>query len=247
MSRPGKIVCVGRNYVEHARELGNEMPKEPLLFFKPSSSVIGSGDVIVLPPQSSQVEFEGEIGVIIGKKIFHATEAEARAAIDGIAAVNDVTARDLQKTDELDRILDRLSSINAKRATARPIFVKVAPDLADDDAHRCAEVAVQTGCKGLVVSNTTVSREHLVEKAPEGPGGVSGAPLFRRSTELLKSLAAAHASLTFVGVGGVEDAATARAKLDAGAALVQTYTGFVYGGPSWVRRRHASAGGHGKP
>ena len=99
MSRPGKIVCVGRNYVEHARELGNEMPKEPLLFFKPSSSVIGSGDVIVLPPQSSQVEFEGEIGVIIGKKIFHATEAEARAAIDGIAAVNDVTARDLQKTD----------------------------------------------------------------------------------------------------------------------------------------------------
>jgi 2-keto-4-pentenoate hydratase/2-oxohepta-3-ene-1,7-dioic acid hydratase in catechol pathway len=99
VSRPGKIVCVGRNYLEHARELGNEVPKEPLLFFKPTSSVIGSGDAIVLPSQSSQVEFEGEIGVIIGKKIFHASEAEARAAIDGIAAVNDVTARDLQKTD----------------------------------------------------------------------------------------------------------------------------------------------------
>jgi 2-keto-4-pentenoate hydratase/2-oxohepta-3-ene-1,7-dioic acid hydratase in catechol pathway len=97
--RPGKIVCVGRNYIEHARELGNEVPKEPLLFLKPPSSVIASGDTIVLPPQSSQIEFEGEIGVLIGRRIRHASEAEARAAIDGIAAVNDVTARDLQKTD----------------------------------------------------------------------------------------------------------------------------------------------------
>lgn len=99
MSRPGKIVCVGRNYLEHARELGNEVPKEPLLFLKPPSSVIGSGDTIVIPPQSSQVEFEGEIGVLIGKQLRHASEADARAAIGGIAAVNDVTARDLQKTD----------------------------------------------------------------------------------------------------------------------------------------------------
>jgi 2-keto-4-pentenoate hydratase/2-oxohepta-3-ene-1,7-dioic acid hydratase in catechol pathway len=99
VTRPGKIVCVGRNYLEHAKELGNEVPKEPLLFLKPPSSVIGSGDGIVLPPQSGQVEYEGEIGVMIGKKIFHASEAEARAAISGICAVNDVTARDLQKTD----------------------------------------------------------------------------------------------------------------------------------------------------
>ncbi len=99
MIRPGKIVCVGRNYLEHARELGNEVPKEPLLFLKPPSSVIGANGVIVLPPQSKQVEYEGEIGIIIGTKISHATEEEARAAIGGIAAVNDVTARDLQKTD----------------------------------------------------------------------------------------------------------------------------------------------------
>jgi len=97
--RPGKIVCVGRNYLEHAKELGNEVPKEPLLFLKPASSVIGMNEVIVLPPQSKQVEYEGEIGIRIGKRIFHASEAEARAAIGGILAVNDVTARDLQKTD----------------------------------------------------------------------------------------------------------------------------------------------------
>lgn len=99
MIRPGKIVCVGRNYLEHAKELGNEVPKEPLLFLKPPSSVIGMNDTIVLPPQSKQVEYEGEIGIRIGKRIFHASEAEARTAIDGILAVNDVTARDLQKTD----------------------------------------------------------------------------------------------------------------------------------------------------
>jgi 2-keto-4-pentenoate hydratase/2-oxohepta-3-ene-1,7-dioic acid hydratase in catechol pathway len=99
VSRPGKIVCVGRNYLEHAKELGNEVPKEPLLFLKPPSSVIGMNDAIVLPAQSRQVEYEGEIGIRIAKKIFRASEAEARAAIGGVVAVNDVTARDLQKSD----------------------------------------------------------------------------------------------------------------------------------------------------
>ncbi|MGE5727420.1 MAG: fumarylacetoacetate hydrolase family protein [Gemmatimonas sp.] len=99
MKRPGKIVCVGRNYLEHAKELGNEVPKEPLLFLKPPSSVIGTNDTIVLPTQSTQVEYEGEIGIRVAKRIFRASEAEARAAIGGVVAVNDVTARDLQKTD----------------------------------------------------------------------------------------------------------------------------------------------------
>ncbi|MBK5186961.1 MAG: fumarylacetoacetate hydrolase family protein [Gemmatimonadaceae bacterium] len=99
MIRPGKIVCVGRNYIEHAKELGNEVPKEPLLFLKPPSSVIGMNEAIVLPTQSTQVEYEGEIGIVIGTRIFRASEDEARAAIGGIVAVNDVTARDLQKSD----------------------------------------------------------------------------------------------------------------------------------------------------
>lgn len=97
--RPGKIVCVGRNYVEHAKELGNEVPKAPLIFLKPPSSVIAGGEPIRLPSASQQIEFEGEIGVVIGKKLTRASEADARGAIRGIVAVNDVTARDLQKTD----------------------------------------------------------------------------------------------------------------------------------------------------
>ena len=99
MTRPGKIVCVGRNYLEHAKELGNDVPTEPLIFLKPPSSVIGEGAPIVLPPVSSQVEFEGEIGIVIGRSLTHATEAEAIRGIRGVAAVNDVTARDLQKKD----------------------------------------------------------------------------------------------------------------------------------------------------
>lgn len=97
--RPSKIVCVGRNYLEHARELGNELPKEPLIFLKPPSSVIRDGDSIVLPEQSRQVEHEGEIGVVLGSRLRRATPDAAERAIRGVVAANDVTARDLQRSD----------------------------------------------------------------------------------------------------------------------------------------------------
>jgi 2-keto-4-pentenoate hydratase/2-oxohepta-3-ene-1,7-dioic acid hydratase in catechol pathway len=97
--RPSKIVCVGRNYLEHARELGNEVPAEPLIFLKPPSSLIDGGESIVLPPQSEQVEFEGEIGVVIGQRLRHCSEDDAVAGIAAVVAVNDVTARDLQRKD----------------------------------------------------------------------------------------------------------------------------------------------------
>ncbi|HZE09340.1 MAG TPA: fumarylacetoacetate hydrolase family protein, partial [Gemmatimonadaceae bacterium] len=97
--RPGKIVCVGRNYRDHAKELGNEVPKEPLLFLKPPSSVVWNGQAVKLPAASSKVEHEGEIGVVIGKTLAWVSEKDAAAGIRGIIAVNDVTARDLQKSD----------------------------------------------------------------------------------------------------------------------------------------------------
>jgi 2-keto-4-pentenoate hydratase/2-oxohepta-3-ene-1,7-dioic acid hydratase in catechol pathway len=97
--RPSKIVCVGRNYLEHARELGNDVPAEPLIFLKPPSSLIDGGESIILPPQSEQVEFEGEIGIVVGRRLRHASEDEGVNAIAAIVAVNDVTARDLQRKD----------------------------------------------------------------------------------------------------------------------------------------------------
>lgn len=97
---PSKIVCVGRNYREHAAELGNKMPDAPLLFLKPPSAVIGHGDNIELPPESQQVEHEGELGVVIGRKARRINENEDPLEyVLGYACVNDVTARDLQRKD----------------------------------------------------------------------------------------------------------------------------------------------------
>jgi 2-keto-4-pentenoate hydratase/2-oxohepta-3-ene-1,7-dioic acid hydratase in catechol pathway len=96
---PGKIVCVGRNYVEHAKELGNEVPKVPLIFLKPPSAVINPGDAIVLPLQSQQVEHEAELGVVMGRRGHGITAEKARDFILGYTIGNDVTARDLQRSD----------------------------------------------------------------------------------------------------------------------------------------------------
>lgn len=92
-------MCVGRNYREHAKEMGNEVPTTPLVFIKPASSVIASGDAIVLPADAGRVDFEGEIGVVIGRTLRKASPAECAAAVRGVVAVNDVSARDLQKSD----------------------------------------------------------------------------------------------------------------------------------------------------
>lgn len=97
---PSKIVCVGRNYRDHARELGNEVPSDVLIFLKPPSSIIGPGDAIMIPSISQRVDFEGELGVIISRQCRNLGEREqARSYIRGYVCANDVTARDLQKTD----------------------------------------------------------------------------------------------------------------------------------------------------
>jgi 2-keto-4-pentenoate hydratase/2-oxohepta-3-ene-1,7-dioic acid hydratase in catechol pathway len=97
---PSKIVCVGRNYAEHAAELGNSVPKEPLLFLKAPSSLIRNGDSITIPPQSDQIEHEGELAVVIGRKckdLYYSDDPFA--FVFGYACLNDVTARDIQRSD----------------------------------------------------------------------------------------------------------------------------------------------------
>lgn len=96
---PTKIVCVGRNYVAHAKELGNEVPSEPLIFLKPPSSLIAHGDPIVYPAISQNVNFEGELGVVIGKRARNVRREDALAYISGYTCLNDVTARDIQRKD----------------------------------------------------------------------------------------------------------------------------------------------------
>lgn len=96
---PGKVVGIGRNYREHARELGNPVPAEPVLFLKSPGAVIGPAAPIVLPPESARVEHEGEIAVVVGRRLSRASEADAARAVLGVTAACDVTARDLQRRD----------------------------------------------------------------------------------------------------------------------------------------------------
>lgn len=96
---PSKIVCVGRNYADHAKEFNNPAPIEPLIFLKPPSSLIGSGGAIVLPKASERVDYEGELGVVVSQRARHVKRADAPAYILGYTCVNDVSARDFQRKD----------------------------------------------------------------------------------------------------------------------------------------------------
>jgi dihydroorotate dehydrogenase len=167
---------------------------------------------------------------------FVAVQDVADYVVINVSSPNTPGLRDLQKTTELRAILEPLQARNDQREKPVPMLVKVAPDLAIADAHACVLLAIELKLSGVVVSNTTLSREGLRGPVPEGSGGVSGRPLYDKSTAMLRNLALQHSSkIDFVGVGGVEDATTFHGKLDAGAVLAQAYTGFIYGGPHFVR------------
>ena len=143
---PSKIVCVGRNYVEHAKELGNEVPTEPLLFLKPPSSLIGNGDSIVYPKLSQRVDFEGELGVIIGKRARHVKKEDAFDYILGYTCVNDITARDIQKKDG-----------QWTRGKGFDTFCSVGPRLILRDALDLKSVRVKTLLNGSVKQDAPIT------------------------------------------------------------------------------------------
>lgn len=135
--QPSKIVCVGRNYQDHAAELGNEVPAEPLIFLKPPSSILAPGQNIVRPKMSQRVDFEGELGVVIARACRNLDERhDVRPYILGYTCVNDVTARDLQKKDE-----------QWTRAKGFDSFCPVGP-LVNDEVDPWAGVGVQTRVNG---------------------------------------------------------------------------------------------------
>lgn len=99
LPHPSKILCVGRNYLDHARELGNEAPAEPLFFFKPPSALVADGDPILLPPGAGRVDFEGEVAFVVGRRTRGIPASEGWAALSHVLPMNDVTARELQRQD----------------------------------------------------------------------------------------------------------------------------------------------------
>ncbi len=190
------------------------------------------------------------LGVNLGKsKVTPAEQAAAdyQASFERLGALADYVVvnisspntpglRDLQTVDEVRRIVDAIQGPNQRLPQPRPLLVKLAPDLADGDAIDCARAALEAGCAGLILTNTTIRFEGLKSPTTGLSGGLSGRPLFARSTRLLKTVReAVGPDPVLIGVGGIMDPLGARAKLAAGADLIQVYTGLIYGGPGWVR------------
>jgi 2-keto-4-pentenoate hydratase/2-oxohepta-3-ene-1,7-dioic acid hydratase in catechol pathway len=135
---PSKIICVGRNYRDHAKELGNEVSAEPLLFFKPLSSLLAPGGVVRMPAASERVDFEGELAVVIARRVRNLKEDEWRTAVRGYTLANDVTARDLQKKDG-----------QWTRAKGFDTFCPVGP-LVSDEVDPGAGLTIETRVNGEV-------------------------------------------------------------------------------------------------
>jgi dihydroorotate dehydrogenase len=151
-----------------------------------------------------------------------------------ISSPNTPGLRDLQGGEYLRHLLTTLMAENSRlavknRVTQRPLLVKIAPDLTWDELDEILDSTQAAGVDGIIATNTTVDRSRLSSPLPE-EGGVSGRPLQQRSTELITYIAR-HSPLPVIGVGGIHDAASAREKLDAGASLIQLYTGLIYQGP----------------
>lgn len=154
-----------------------------------------------------------------------------------LSSPNTPGLRDLQRVDEVSRIVDAIQGSNQALARPRPLLLKLAPDLADEDAIACARAALDAGCAGLILTNTTIRFDGLTSSTEGMSGGLSGRPLLGRSTELLALVRqAVGPDPVLIGVGGIMDPAGALAKLAAGADLIQVYTGLIYQGPAFVRR-----------
>jgi dihydroorotate dehydrogenase len=154
-----------------------------------------------------------------------------------VSSPNTPGLRALQEKEPLMHILNTLQQRNAKGGLSRPILLKIAPDLTDDQLNDIVEIVQQTGIAGVIATNTTINREGLAspQTVLNEAGGLSGKPLTSRSTEVIRYLSKkSNGSFPIIGVGGIHSAKDAQEKLEAGASLVQLYTGFIYEGPGLI-------------
>ncbi|MEA3642331.1 MAG: quinone-dependent dihydroorotate dehydrogenase [Lamprobacter sp.] len=154
-----------------------------------------------------------------------------------ISSPNTPGLRDLQTGDQVRALAEAVQGPNQRLTQPRPVLLKLAPDLADADAIACAEAAIEAGCAGLILTNTTIDFKGLSGATVGMSGGLSGRPLFARSTRLLGLVREALGpDPILIGTGGIFTPEDVAAKLEAGAQLVQLYTGLIYAGPGLVRR-----------
>ncbi len=156
-----------------------------------------------------------------------------------VSSPNTPGLRALQEKEPLKALLNTLQQRNLKNRMVRPILLKIAPDLTNEQLDDIVEIVKETGIAGVIATNTTIDRDGLYteEATKNQTGGLSGKPLTKRSTEVIRYLSEKSGkSFPIIGVGGIHSAQDAKDKMDAGASLVQLYTGFIYEGPGLVKR-----------
>ena len=156
-----------------------------------------------------------------------------------VSSPNTPGLRELQEKEPLTHLLKTLQDRNNKNGISRPILLKIAPDLTNEQLDDIVEIVQSTGIAGVIATNTTIDRNGLYtsEKLTKEAGGLSGKPLTKRSTEVIRYISEkSKGAFPIIGVGGIHSPEDAQEKLAAGASLVQLYTGFIYEGPGIVKR-----------
>lgn len=167
---------------------------------------------------------------------FEALFAYVDYFVVNVSSPNTPNLRALQDKEPLTKLLSHLQTKNLKKKTPKPILLKIAPDLTESQLLDIIEIVNITKIAGVIATNTTISREGLVSSSKAEMGGLSGKPLAKSSTEVIRFLSQnSNKSFPIIGVGGIMTAQDALDKLDAGASLVQVYTGFVYEGPRLIK------------
>jgi dihydroorotate dehydrogenase len=154
-----------------------------------------------------------------------------------VSSPNTPNLRALQEKEPLTKLLSTLNALNIEKISPKPILLKISPDLTNAQLDDIIDIVISTKIDGVIATNTTLNREGLQSNSKSEMGGLSGKPLSQRSTDVIRYLVKkSKNSFPIIGVGGIHTAEDALEKLNAGASLVQLYTGFVYEGPSIVRR-----------
>ena len=154
-----------------------------------------------------------------------------------VSSPNTPNLRELQDKEPLTKLLQTLQNKNQTKPKTKPILLKIAPDLTDDQLLDIIDIVKETKIAGVIATNTTISRENLQSENQKETGGLSGKPLTNRSTEVIRFLSEkSNKAFPIIGVGGIHTPEDALEKLEAGASLVQLYTGFIYEGPKLIKQ-----------
>ena len=200
---------------------------------KKSKEVIIGGNIgknKVTPNEQAQDDYQ---------KCFETLYPHVDYFVVNVSSPNTPGLRELQEKEPLQKLLQSLKTLNETKPAPKPILLKIAPDLTDSQLDDILEITAQVKIDGVIATNTTIDRSGLRTKKEKidkiGAGGLSGAPLFDRSTEIIKYLKKGNKNLVIIAVGGINSPEKAIEKLNAGASLIQIYTGLIYGGPALIR------------